>query len=699
MTDHLAVYVKSAQKTYGKDTIFENLSMSVEKATIYGLLGASGCGKTTLLNCIIGRKKLDKGDVWTLGYKPGTKGVVPGPRMGYMPQDTALVPEYTVKETIYFFGRIANMSDDRIFNRFYELSKLLDLPPRNQYVRDCSGGEQRRISLAATIVSEPELLILDEPTVGVDSVLREKIWSYFIELVRDQKVTVLLTTHYIEECNGADKVGLMRNGHLLTEQPPLIILSLYESETLEQAFLKLCIQEDEGKYSDIEKNQNSMYYTPSTSMQSFQEYQSTEKLLEKPNEPYEIWGVNPKHVQSLLHKNWTQFKRNIMGLILFGVLPITQTFFFVYCIGGQLRDLKLGIINYEVPWDGCHMYDKRLSAIPNSETYDCTFRNLSCRFIEYLDDPMIDIMRFDGVDDATEAIKHGIIIAYIYFPQNFSQCYEEKARDMLSVDPESLESAKIHGEFDMSSKPLGEGLKYKLIDLFLDFQRDLYQDCNWNKRIGQPPINEHYLFGKKYDPYLMFLIPGLLATFGFFFGATMTSQIIVSEKCEGVWDRSLAAGVTTLEVVLGHLILQFSICVFHALTPLIVTLYIYGLEYQGSFFHMALICIIQNSCGLVLGFYISVASKTHSQANYTVTGILLPVIIMCGMLWPLESLPYFLQLISKCLPVTLPIVGLRNVIRKGESFWTPQLLTVNLIPIGWITVLILLSLWQIKTVK
>lgn len=227
------------------------------------MLGASGCGKTTLLSCIVGIKFLNEGKISVLGGTPGTKGSgVPGPRIGYMPQEIALVEEFSIKETIYYFGRIYGMSAERIRERYKLLRDLLDLPPGSKQVGKCSGGQQRRVSFAAAMVHEPELLILDEPTVGLDPILREKIWGFLVETTRTSKLAVLITTHYIEEAKQANNVsskflylwnvstnvgtflqiGMMRNGILLAEDTPQNILSRYEVDSLEDAFLQLCMK-------------------------------------------------------------------------------------------------------------------------------------------------------------------------------------------------------------------------------------------------------------------------------------------------------------------------------------------------------------------------------------------------------------------------------------------------------------------------
>ncbi|VVC96254.1 unnamed protein product [Leptidea sinapis] len=148
-----AVVVERAYKFYGRKgkadykPVLEHLDMTVDKGIIYGLLGASGCGKTTLLSCIVGRRKLDGGNIWVLG---------------------ALVAEFTVRDALYYFGRIYGMKTAKLDERFEFLLNLLDLPSGSRQIKTLSGGQQRRVSLAAAFVHEPELLILDEPTVGLD---------------------------------------------------------------------------------------------------------------------------------------------------------------------------------------------------------------------------------------------------------------------------------------------------------------------------------------------------------------------------------------------------------------------------------------------------------------------------------------------------------------------------------------------------
>lgn len=198
----------------------------------YGLLGASGCGKTTLLSCIVGRKKLNSGEIWVLGGRPGTRGKinehfplylfneilfflfqsgsgVPGKRVGYMPQEIALYAEFSIKETMMYFGWIFGMQTSEIIERLHFLLNFLDLPSENRLVKNLSGGQQRRVSFAVALMHDPELLILDEPTVGVDPLLRQSIWNHLVHITKAGQKTVIITTHYIEEARQAHTVSIL----------------------------------------------------------------------------------------------------------------------------------------------------------------------------------------------------------------------------------------------------------------------------------------------------------------------------------------------------------------------------------------------------------------------------------------------------------------------------------------------------------
>ena len=168
-----AISVENVTASYGKNVALIGVSAMVEVGSIYALLGPSGCGKTTLLSCILARKKTDSGIIMVNNrYTGDRRSGVPGSSVGFMPQDICLYQEFTIKETFKYFGSLQSMAKDEIKTRQEELIAMLELPEEDREVRQMSGGQKRRLSFAVALLHKPRILILDEPTAGVDPIVR-----------------------------------------------------------------------------------------------------------------------------------------------------------------------------------------------------------------------------------------------------------------------------------------------------------------------------------------------------------------------------------------------------------------------------------------------------------------------------------------------------------------------------------------------
>ena len=205
---------------FGAQRAIDNVSFAIPPGLIVGLIGPSGCGKTTLIRALSGIIQPTSGTVRVFGEDPRTFDTRQRTRFGYMPQLPILFPNLSVWANLNF---VASLYGLPAFGRRKRLMQLLDLVDlaqhRSKKLADCSGGMQRRLALAATLVHEPELLYLDEPTAGVDPILRERFWTHFRAL-RDRGISIIVPTQYVGEAVSCDAVAVMAHGRLIALQPP-----------------------------------------------------------------------------------------------------------------------------------------------------------------------------------------------------------------------------------------------------------------------------------------------------------------------------------------------------------------------------------------------------------------------------------------------------------------------------------------------
>lgn len=205
---------------FAEDSGIHDLSLQVPEGTIFGLIGPSGSGKTTLVRLMTGVRHPTKGKLRVLGQSPSHFSTRTRERIGYLPQQFMLYPNLTVWENLNFMASLYGMGYFRRRRRLNSLLELVELGTvRNRLGNQLSGGMQRRLSLACALVHNPALIFADEPTAGIDPVLRGKFWEYFRDL-RNEGRTLFVTTQYVGEAAYCDLVGVMSNGRLIHVDTP-----------------------------------------------------------------------------------------------------------------------------------------------------------------------------------------------------------------------------------------------------------------------------------------------------------------------------------------------------------------------------------------------------------------------------------------------------------------------------------------------
>jgi ABC-2 type transport system ATP-binding protein len=217
----------------GGTEVLRDLTFSVAPGEVTGLLGPSGCGKSTLMRAIVGVQRIAGGRVTVFGEPAGAATL--RPRIGYVTQAPSVYDDLTVDENLAFFASVLGVAVDRV----HACVRLVDLEAdRGKVVRQLSGGQRSRVSLAVALLGEPSLIVLDEPTVGLDPVLRKDLWETFHRLA-DEGAAVFVSSHVMDEATRCDRLVLMRDGRIIADDTPGGLLEKTGAKDIETAFLDL----------------------------------------------------------------------------------------------------------------------------------------------------------------------------------------------------------------------------------------------------------------------------------------------------------------------------------------------------------------------------------------------------------------------------------------------------------------------------
>ena len=228
-----AIRVERLHVLRGGTVVLPELSCEVAAGAVTGLLGPSGSGKSTMLRAVVGVQRVAGGTIEVLGLPAGSPPL--RARVGYMTQAPSVYGDLTVRENLRFFARVLGLPASAVAKAIDDVA-LGDFADR--VVTRLSGGQRTRVSLAAALVGEPELLVLDEPTVGLDPLLRRDLWELFHELASAGK-TLLVSSHVMDEADRCDALLLLRDGKLLAQDTPAAIRAQTGAEQLDEAFLRL----------------------------------------------------------------------------------------------------------------------------------------------------------------------------------------------------------------------------------------------------------------------------------------------------------------------------------------------------------------------------------------------------------------------------------------------------------------------------
>lgn len=682
--------------------VLTKLSMTVPQSSIYSLLGASSSGKTTLIKIITGTLKASSGSVTIFGQKLGTSGCsVPGTGVGVMPQELAIYPHFSVASTLRYFGRLNRLSELQISERISYLREYLELPDTGRPVATLSGGQQRRVSLAVALLHSPALVVLDEPTVGIDPLLRFKIWSLLGEL-KDHGHTIIVTTHYIEETVTSDTVSFMRNGRLLCEENPQYLIASTASVNLEEALYRLCKQQDTA----LSHNGHAVYQQPQLCQKSLpaqieavkQKIKSV-KEVKVPAEKQERRHTSTPSCSffsltafsAVSRRTWKLMIADKLNLFLMLIYP-SIVLYMISVSFHQLPAVDVAVLNTDQSVSG------ETSLLANQT------RSFASQLVSSMENS-VNLHAVNTTSQVVNLIESGICTAGLTFAGNFTECFEQRIEAGMLAPDEVLDCAQARLHLDNTHFIRFWIFAFSMANGFKKAIFEYFPPLGINPLTLLPPLNfldavtgEEMQFKFAMES---FFVSGQITGINFMLTLLMSGLVWLKDRASGVFERSAVHGVSQTTFFVCHLSVQATIMAASNCLFIAVAVWLFDVRLSGngtvSILTAYLLLYLQSVSTIILGQLVALTSSCHMTYLTKMAMLVFPLFFASGTLWPLESLNSpLLQALMGALPLTRPTTAMRSLISRQLPFTSPQVYGGFLVLAGYTLLFLVACLYRLR---
>ncbi len=621
--DDYAIEAEGLTRKFGDFTAVDHVSFKIRKGEIFGFLGSNGCGKTTTMRMLTGLLPASEGTAKLFGKPVGTDTMKVRENLGYMTQLFSLYSELTVYQNLQLYARLYRIPEDRVessVNEMLDRYQLRDV--KDEAPKSLPMGIRQRLSLAAAVIHHPQILILDEPTSGVDPVARDLFWSQIIELSRRDKVTIFVTTHFMNEAERCDRISLMHAGKSLACDTPEKLVKERGTETLEAAFIDY-LEEADPLANEVNKMQTDI-----------PEPRGEEKKKKRP-----LWDAfssvfSFQRWYSCVERETLELLRDPIRatLALFGSLILMAVI--GYGINMDVEDLSFAVLDQ----------DQSQASI----NYTMSFAG-SRYFVER--EPLKNYQEID------ERMKSGELSLAIVIPPRFGQHLDAGEVPEIAVFVDGANSSRantVNGYVNaIHAKWLQEQLRK-------------------NPDIGDTSAPADLEVRYRYNPDVLSLpamVPGVMPILLLMIPAILAALSVVREKELGSIINLYVTPVTKLEFLLGK---QTPYVLFSSLSAFLLVVMatvLFDVPVKGSFLlliiSLVLYCIITTGMGLLA------SSVTRSQIAViflTMLATILPATQFCGMINPVESQTGAAYAVGMMYPTTHMLLISRGVFNKALGF-------------------------------
>jgi ribosome-dependent ATPase len=586
---------------FGDFTAVDHVSFSIRPGEIFGFVGSNGSGKTTTMKLLTGLLPPSEGEALIFGETLHAGDLEARRRVGYMSQSFSLYGELTVEQNLSLHARLFHLPYALANKRITELLEKCDL---SDYVDDAASalplGIRQRLSLAVAVVHSPELLILDEPTSGVDPLARDQFWQLLIDLSRNQGITIFVSTHFMNEAARCDRLSLMHEGRVLATDTPAGLIKARGAKTLEDAFISFLEQERAGEVPPLTLNQTTGYDSGKSTSQ-----------------PWRGRAFSSQRLFAYALREGLELFRDPIRLVfaLFGTALLMIVFGFG--ISTDVNNLTFSVLDRD--------------QTPESRAYLEELRG-SPYFVEK--SPL------SNYADLDRRLKNGQINASIEIPPNFGE-------DIKRGRPAWV-SAWIDGAMPFRAETI-RGYLQGMHQLYLSDPA-----VKTNRPALPPPANIEVRFKYNQDFDSIFaMVPSTLAMMLALFPAILMALAVVREKELGSITNLYVTPVTRLEFLIGKQLPYVAVALINFVVMFLMAVLVFGVPLKGSFLALLAGTVVYVFTTTGYGMLISTFCKTQIAALFgTAMLTILPAQQFSGMMTPVSSLSGTAQIIGLGFPMS-----------------------------------------------
>lgn len=632
-----AIYAKGLTKRFGDFTAVNNIDLQISQGEIFGFLGSNGCGKTTTMKMLTGLLPATEGEAQLFGQSIRAGGQDNRMRVGYMSQNFSLYEELTVRQNLSLHARLFHLKEDYARQRIANLLQQFSLQPyADTLAESLPLGIRQRLSLAVAVIHEPDLLILDEPTSGVDPIARDHFWQQLVNLSREHKVTIFISTHFMNEAERCDRIALMHSGEILVTDTPANIRAQGNYQSLEDAFIHQLQQ-----HVDAPEN---------TSL--------VEEVKAQPparNPSFSLaraWGFSVREALELM-RDPIRLTFALAG----------STFLMIvlgYGISMDVEDLSFAVLDYD--------------QTPISRDY---INNIdgSRYFLQHA--PLATGAEMD------QRMRSGELSLAIEIPPGFGQDLKRGRNPEVAVF--------VDGAMPFRAETISgyvQGLhQYYLQDLSLTTLGYIPQN-------GAASLEPRYQFNQDFRS-IYAMVPAVMPLLLVFIPALLTALAVVREKELGSIVNLYVSPASRAEFLLGKQLPYVAVSMISFTLMMLAAVYLFRVPLKGDLLMLVIAALVFIVTSTGIGLLISAFAKTQisALAGTTIT-TMLTTISFSGVVDPVSSLQGIARIIGENWPATYFITISRGAFTKGLSFsdLTPELWTL----LTFVPVITLISIVLLK---